>query len=844
MRRLRYLLGIATIIIITLGSCRKWEGSEENLSDSNLMENLVVDKNFDWETSIDIEFKITTAYSGVINISSQNGEISYHKGFYNVVNPTYDVSVNLPKHIDKILINGQLVGISGTTVSVDLDAENFQFKNEIIQKSTLTENRVAYWNFNENAGNVLGDSEGDNDGIIYDAVWTEGIDGSALYFDGTYDYVDISFGNGFNLPTYTISTWAKVTDWGNFWDGIISIYNNSENRVDIELWNDGTIHAYIRADNQWQVQLASDQIAIGEWNNFTISVNTITKTANFYQNGLLKATANNFDYPVGVLSNFNIGRRDATGNCFNGSIDEIEVYDKALTAEEISSIYLDNDIYQNPQNYISNWRLNENSGSVATDSEFSNHGTISGAQWVSGVEGSALMFGGINDNVNIPNASNLNVSDEITIMVWVKTQENKTAKIAQKGDYDGHSVYQDIWNGWKCNIRLATNFSHSINWGAGIPVLNEWYHIALTYNGESLRFFVNGELKNQKEVSGDLKINNRDFSIGSDNGAQKFFNGSIDDVRMYGSALNQTEIQYIFHNSGNTGNTDSDGDGIKDSEDDFPNDPTKAFSNYLPAAGYGSLAFEDLWPGKGDYDFNDLILDYQFTTITNAQNKVAEIVGSFVVRAIGASLRNGFGFQFPNNNIDENNITISGTNIQDGYITLNVNGTEADQNKPTIIVFDNAKNSLQASSGFGVNVEPSAPYVEPDTIKVSMIFTPNIYVASDIDLINFNPFLIIDEIRGKEIHLANYSPTNLVDDSYFGTMHDDSNPSTGKYYKTEYNLPWAIKISESYDYTIEKAEITIAYLKFYEWAESSGASYPNWFQNEVGYRNEANIYPN
>lgn len=47
MRRLRYLLGIATIIIITLGSCRKWEGSEENLSDSNLMENLVVDKNFD-----------------------------------------------------------------------------------------------------------------------------------------------------------------------------------------------------------------------------------------------------------------------------------------------------------------------------------------------------------------------------------------------------------------------------------------------------------------------------------------------------------------------------------------------------------------------------------------------------------------------------------------------------------------------------------------------------------------------------------------------------------------------------------------------------------------------------
>jgi len=57
--------------------------------------------------------------------------------------------------------------------------------------------------------------------------------------------------------------------------------------------------------------------------------------------------------------------------------------------------------------------------------------------------------------------------------------------------------------------------------------------------------------------------------------------------------------------------TDSDGDGIQDADDDFPNDPARAFINFFPAAGYGSLAFEDLWPGKGDYDFNDLVVVLQ-----------------------------------------------------------------------------------------------------------------------------------------------------------------------------------------------------------------------------------------
>ncbi len=60
--------------------------------------------------------------------------------------------------------------------------------------------------------------------------------------------------------------------------------------------------------------------------------------------------------------------------------------------------------------------------------------------------------------------------------------------------------------------------------------------------------------------------------------------------------------------------------------------------NHFPASGYGTPAFEDLWPSKGDYDFNDLVLDYHFEIITNTNNKVDRVKGTFIIKAFGAAL--------------------------------------------------------------------------------------------------------------------------------------------------------------------------------------------------------------
>ena len=380
----------------------------------------------------------------------------------------------------------------------------------------------------------------------------------------------------------------------------------------------------------------------------------------------------------------------------------------------------------------------------------------------------------------------------------------------------------------------------TLHWGAGLPVLNEWYHIALTYDGAMLKIYINGQLKNSKAVTGVLAVNGRDVSIGSDNGAQKFFKGSLDEIKIFGTALSQTEIQANFKGTGNA--PDQDGDGIADADDNYPADPARAFNNYFPSKGFASLAYEDLWPGLGDYDFNDLVIDYRFNTVTNGSNKVTEVLATFVIRAIGAGDKNGFGFQLPGISVPNTDVSVTGYHLTESYITLGSNGTEANQEKITVIVFDNANTILVPNSGFGVNVTPGQPYVTPDTIGISMAFTPNKYAAADIDLAHFNPFLIVNGERGKEIHLPDYQPTSLADVKLFGTGEDDSQPANGKYYKTKSNLPWAINIASSYQYTIESNQITTAYLRFASWAESSGSLYPDWYLDQSGYRNKSAIY--
>jgi LruC domain-containing protein len=287
--------------------------------------------------------------------------------------------------------------------------------------------------------------------------------------------------------------------------------------------------------------------------------------------------------------------------------------------------------------------------------------------------------------------------------------------------------------------------------------------------------------------------------------------------------------------------TDIDGDGVSDEDDDYPSDPARAFNIYYPdASSMSSIAFEDNWPGKGDYDFNDMVIDYQYKEVVNSSNQLVDLFADFKFMAAGATLLNGFGFEM---GMAPGVISsVSGTSLVDGYINTSANGTEANQSKACVIVTDNIFTQLShPGSGIGVNTTPGSPYVEPSTLSLE-IHTSSPVSLSAAGRPPYNPFMIVNQIRGREVHLPNHTPTSLVDASYFGTEHDDTNPATGKYYMTERNLPWAINLPVNFDYPVEKKEIIAAYLHFGDWAESAGTNFTNWYGNETGYRNAANVY--
>ncbi len=284
-------------------------------------------------------------------------------------------------------------------------------------------------------------------------------------------------------------------------------------------------------------------------------------------------------------------------------------------------------------------------------------------------------------------------------------------------------------------------------------------------------------------------------------------------------------------NCNGTGNgtpaiTDADNDGVSDNLDEYPNDPGKAYNNYYPSSTeMATVAFEDQWPGKGDYDLNDLVMAYRYKIVTNAAGNVVQVNGNLELKATGGSFPNGFGVQFP-----VNRSSVSG--LTSGVL-------EAGQTKAVVILFDNMR--TQASNW---NTDPAQSAAAPETYTFSFDVA-NGPSLSNFGLTGYNPFIWNSDLgRGNEIHLFGHEPTDLASTNLFGTGDDNSSVQDQRYYVTQSGLPYAIEVPVSpFHYPIERADITQTYLKFAAWVQSGGTSYVDWYSNtESGYRNNANIF--
>ncbi|MCD6091114.1 MAG: LruC domain-containing protein [Bacteroidales bacterium] len=263
--------------------------------------------------------------------------------------------------------------------------------------------------------------------------------------------------------------------------------------------------------------------------------------------------------------------------------------------------------------------------------------------------------------------------------------------------------------------------------------------------------------------------------------------------------------------------TDTDGDGIIDFYDEYPNDSKRAYNVYTPSIyGVGTYAFEDLWPNLGDFDFNDLVINYRYTHVYNAAGLIHETKLDFTIKNVGGSFRNGFGIEI---NAEPNIIKeITGCSLTTDLISVNSQGLENNQTKPVIMVFDDAWASSSVNDG-----------------KIQIIMDYNQPIANN-QIGSLNPFIFIDGDRGREVHLVDMEPTDLMNTALFDTADDDSNPSIGRYYRNKTNLPWGINILYDFAFPKEKIAINKGYTKFSSWAVSGGSQFTDWYKDQDDYR--------
>jgi LruC domain-containing protein len=270
---------------------------------------------------------------------------------------------------------------------------------------------------------------------------------------------------------------------------------------------------------------------------------------------------------------------------------------------------------------------------------------------------------------------------------------------------------------------------------------------------------------------------------------------------------------------------DDDDDGVINNDDDYPIDSDRAYDIYTPGENiWGTLAYEDLWPNKGDFDLNDMVIDYNFHLVIDATNSIKDINAMFRLRAVGASFNNGFAieFPFPNSAIEVHTGTAQGSSYDmERY---------ASGDRAVIRVIQNTTDfGITTNSGVFWNTQMDQPKYPDADIAFTMTLSNPVSLASLPYLAPFNPFLLVGGQFGKEVHLADMPPTADVNPAYFGEGDDTSDPSTGRYYKTASNLPWAINLPISWTYPIERQQVTSGYLALKPWAESGGTAYPDWY---------------
>jgi hypothetical protein len=420
--------------------------------------------------------------------------------------------------------------------------------------SCMTKGSVGYWDFEEGEGSLTLDKSGQgNNGILQNnPSWGSGIiplsggktGSSALGFDGENDYVEIP---AHSNPTQqiTIELWAKSGEenWNDH--GYLASKRNAY--ILHPTLGTKSVSFYIYTTDWDYVAFAPDDIT--EWHQYLgVYDGTYIK---FYIDGELKASkahslSGSINADAGVLQiGHDEGFGDRYGNCM---IDDVRIYNRALSAEEVRYHY-------NQGEPVAHWKFDEGSGTTAYDfTNNNNSGTlINGPIWTTGKYGSALSFDGSNDYVSVADSNSLDTENAVTVSAWIKTGDYYSGTqgyILRKGEEGAGNVdYGFSIQGSPGYLKFDFNNG---GWQAGTldtsqsVTDNDWHFVSVTYDRNHYIYYVDGIRGDSIVQTTAMAKTTKDLYIGNDLTAY-YFNGLIDDVRVYNYARTEEQIKQDYN---------------------------------------------------------------------------------------------------------------------------------------------------------------------------------------------------------------------------------------------------------------------------------------------------------
>ncbi len=457
---------------------------------------------------------------------------------------------------------------------------------------------VGEWRLNGNADDSSGQG---NDGTITGANSTfEGRVGQAYSFDGVDDGILLTDDTSL-MPTnfITIESWIKLSK-DDQTSKIVSHRDGAINKYFLMLIDNGA-NSYLRLNingNDCNADDAPELLIADGWH---YAVGSYDGTdSKIYLDGIEVETCS-LTTTISTSDNvITIGCRDSTSSntCdseyFNGTIDEVRIYNRSLSAKEIGEHYAFNNTKTNQDlggsannsadtdsdNIVFNYKwykndvlnatrwiddsslilympfdYNQTANNITYDYALSNDGTIYGDKtWNStGKVGGAYEFDGSGDYIEVtPSASLTTDLDYITISAWVNIKgvcpdNGNWCSVVDYDDDDGYELGVDA-----TSMRLNARIDSTAIWGActGTATYNygEWHHVAATFNGSHANCYWDGVITVSSPREGVLNATaGKNLRIGQmrDN-AFWDFNGTIDEVKIYNRSLSAVEIQQLY----------------------------------------------------------------------------------------------------------------------------------------------------------------------------------------------------------------------------------------------------------------------------------------------------------